>query len=127
MDDKLIMDNILTSTKSVCDLMMHGTIESSTTDVHSAFAEVLNDSLCMQNEIYKKMSQKGWYPSEQAEKQRSMLQSRSLLRTDKNGYQNLKRIGITLSSRSVFYLINFSLATQQYIDGRRERAPSVVP
>ncbi|MFR7855717.1 MAG: spore coat protein, partial [Acutalibacteraceae bacterium] len=47
MDDKLIMDNILTSTKSVCDLMMHGTIESSTTDVHSAFAEVLNDSLCM--------------------------------------------------------------------------------
>ena len=40
MDDKLIMDNILTSTKSVCDLMMHGTIESSTTDVHSAFAEV---------------------------------------------------------------------------------------
>ena len=70
MDDKLIMDNILTATKSVCDLMMHGTIESSTTDVHSAFAEVLNDSLCMQNEIYKKMSQKGWYPSEQAEKQK---------------------------------------------------------
>lgn len=70
MDDKLIMDNILTSTKSACDLMMHGAIESATPDVHNAFSQVLSDTLCMQNEIYNKMSQKGWYPTQQAEQQK---------------------------------------------------------
>ena len=55
MDDKLIMDNILSTTKGACDLMMHGAI---------------NDTLCMQNEIYKKMSQKGWYPMQQVEQQK---------------------------------------------------------
>ncbi len=70
MDDKLIMDNILTSVKSVCDLMLHGSIESATPDVHTAFTAGLNDTLCMQNEIYNKMSQKGWYPTENAEPQK---------------------------------------------------------
>ncbi len=70
MEDKLIMDNILTSTKGACDLFMHGTIESATPDVHSAFSQVLNDTLAMQNAIYNKMSEKGWYPSEQAPQQK---------------------------------------------------------
>ena len=30
MDDRLIMDNILTPTKGICNLMMHGAIESAT-------------------------------------------------------------------------------------------------
>lgn len=70
MDDKLIMDNILTSVKSVCDLMLHGSIESATPNVHTAFAQSLNDTLCMQNEIYNKMAQKGWYPAQSAEQQK---------------------------------------------------------
>lgn len=70
MEDKLIMDNILTATKSMCDLMMHGTVESSTPDVHTAFTQSLNDCLCMQNEIYTKMTEKGWYPMQQAEQQK---------------------------------------------------------
>ena len=69
MDDKCIMENILLTEKGVCDLYLHGSIESSTQNVHQAFGAALNDSLCMQDEIYKKMSQKGWYPSEQAEQQ----------------------------------------------------------
>ena len=69
MQDKVIMDNILTSVKGVCELMMHGTIESSTPNVNSTFKAALNDCLCMQNEIYAKMSQKGWYPSQQAPQQ----------------------------------------------------------
>lgn len=52
------------------DLMMHGAIESSTPDVHCAFTQAFNDTLCMQNEIYKKMSQKGWYPMQQVEQQK---------------------------------------------------------
>lgn len=70
MEDRVIMDNILSVTKGACDLMMHGTIESATTDVHSAFKSTLDDCLKMQNEIYSKMSAKGWYPSQQVEKEK---------------------------------------------------------
>lgn len=69
MEDKLIMDTILTSVKSECDLMMHAAIESSTANIHTAFTQVFNDTLCMQNEIYKKMEEKGWYPATQADTQ----------------------------------------------------------
>ena len=31
MDDKMIMENLLNTTKGVCDLYMHGAIESSCT------------------------------------------------------------------------------------------------
>ena len=70
MDDKCIMENILLTEKGVCDLFLHGTIESSTANVHQAFNTALNDSLCMQDELYKKMAQKGWCPTEQAEEQK---------------------------------------------------------
>ena len=46
---------------------MHGAIESSTANVHQAFNTALNDSLCMQDDVYKKMSGKGWYQMEQVE------------------------------------------------------------
>lgn len=69
MDDKCIMENILLTTKGVCDLYLHGAIESGTANVNSAFDKALQDSLCMQDEIYKKLSAKGWYPTEQAPQQ----------------------------------------------------------
>ena len=46
MDDKCIMENLLLTTKGVCDLYLHGTIESSTANVHQTFDCALNDSLC---------------------------------------------------------------------------------
>ena len=67
MDDKNLMEVILLIEKGVCDLYMHGTIESSTDNVHQAFNTALNDSLCMQDTLYDKMAAKGWYPVEQAE------------------------------------------------------------
>ena len=70
MDDKTIMDTILSNVKDCCDLMMHGSIESSTPNVHTTFQNGLNDSLTMQNQIYSKMSQKGWYPEQQVEQQK---------------------------------------------------------
>lgn len=70
MDDKCIMENLLNNAKGVCDLYLHGTIESPTMNVHQAFDTALNDSLCMQDDIYKKMSSKGWYTTEQAEQQK---------------------------------------------------------
>ncbi len=67
MDDKNLMENMLLLEKGVCDLYLHGTVESSTQDVHGAFRAALTESLCMQDTIYSKMSAKGWYPSEQVE------------------------------------------------------------
>lgn len=69
MDDKCIMENLLLTEKSLCDMYMHGTIESSTANIKQAFNKALNDSLCMQGDIYKTMSDKGWYPSQQAQEQ----------------------------------------------------------
>ncbi len=72
MDDKTIMATVLGNVKGMCDLMMHGTIESSTPNVHTAFKSALDEMLCAQNQIYTQMSAKGWYPSEQAEAQKIM-------------------------------------------------------
>lgn len=62
MEDKDIMEKELLIVKGVCDLYLHGTIESSTAEVHTAFKEALNDSLDIQNKIYNLMAEKGWYP-----------------------------------------------------------------
>ena len=45
MNDQSIMENLLLTTKGVCDLYMHGTIESSTPNVHRAFDAALSDNL----------------------------------------------------------------------------------
>ncbi len=67
MDDKNLMENILLLEKGICDLYMHGTIESPTDNVHNTFSSALNNALCMQDEIYDQMAAKGWYPTEQVE------------------------------------------------------------
>ena len=41
MNDEKIMENLLLTTKGACDLYLHGTIESSTQNVHAAFDDVL--------------------------------------------------------------------------------------
>lgn len=70
MDEKNLMENILLLEKGVCDLFMHGSIESATQNVHDAFNCALNDSLCLQENVYSQMAQKGWYPAEQVEQQK---------------------------------------------------------
>ena len=67
MTDRSLMENLLLLEKGACDLMMHGTIESSTSNVHQTFDSALSESLCMQDTIYDKMAAKGWYPSDQAQ------------------------------------------------------------
>ena len=67
MDDKKLDGRYPPFGKSVCDLYMHGTLESPTSNVHQAFSTALNDSLCMQDTLYDKMAAKGWYPTEQAD------------------------------------------------------------
>ena len=69
MDDKCIMENLLQTTKGACDLYLHGAIESGTPNINQMFDQALKDSLCMQDEIYKKMEANGWYPTQQVDQQ----------------------------------------------------------
>ena len=69
MNDKEIMEGILLTTKGVCDLYLHGSIESSTPNVHDAFNTALNDAICMQKDLYSTMQSRGWYPTQQAQSQ----------------------------------------------------------
>lgn len=67
MEDKDLMEKELLIIKGVCDLYLHGTIESSTSEVHCAFKDALNESLNIQNKIYNLMAEKGWYKTETVE------------------------------------------------------------
>ena len=67
MEDKDLIENELLVIKGVCDLYLHGTIESSTAEVHMAFKDALNESLNIQNKIYNLMKEKGWYKTDTAE------------------------------------------------------------
>ena len=67
MEDKDLMESELLVIKGVCDLYLHGTIESTTAEVHMAFKDALNESLDIQNKIYNLMKEKGWYQTDNEE------------------------------------------------------------
>ena len=69
MEDRELMEKELLIEKGVCDLYMHGAIESTTKEVHCAFKEALNTSLDIQNKLYNLMKEKGWYQTECADSQ----------------------------------------------------------
>ena len=70
MEDRDLMENELLVIKGVCDLYLHGALESTTAEVHCAFKEALNESLNIQNHIYNLMAEKGWYKTNTAEQQK---------------------------------------------------------
>ena len=70
MSDRDLMEGLLLSVKGAGDLYLHGTIESSTEKVRSAFDSSLSRSLQMQKQIYDKMSEKGWYAKTNAPQQK---------------------------------------------------------
>lgn len=79
MEDRDIMENELLVVKGVCDLYLHGSIESSTENVHATFKDALNVSLDIQNKIYNLMSEKGWYKTETVEQNKiDMVKQKSM-------------------------------------------------
>ena len=64
MEDRNLIEEQLLVIKGVSDLYVHGAVESSTAEVHSAFKDALNETLDIQNKIYNLMSEKGWYKAE---------------------------------------------------------------
>ncbi|MBQ7740494.1 MAG: spore coat protein [Eubacterium sp.] len=82
MQDKELLQDILMLEKGACDLYMHGTVEASTNNINSAFKNALNESLTMQDNIYKQMESKGWYQTEQAQQDKIDIL--------KNKFQNMQ-------------------------------------
>ena len=70
MNDQELMENMLQLEKGVCDLYLHGSIESSTPEVKQGFKTALNECLNRQGRIYSEMSAKGWYQTDCAEQQK---------------------------------------------------------
>ena len=66
-NDRNVMENLLLLEKGACDLYMHGAIEASDAQVFSSFESALRQSLQLQNQIYTKMKEKGWYAPEVAQ------------------------------------------------------------
>lgn len=69
MTDRDMMEGFLTAAKNACDMYMHGALEATTPQVRQTFSRALNESLVMQEEIYRAMSQQGWYATQQAQNQ----------------------------------------------------------
>lgn len=86
MDDRYTMENLLMTEKGVCDLYLHATVEAGSANVKQTFNKALNDALCMQGDIYAKMSEKGWYPAQQAQDQQ-MQQVRNKFSGGSSGMQ----------------------------------------
>ena len=69
-NDRNVMENLLLLEKGACDLYMHGAIEASDQNVFSSFSSALQQSLQLQNQIYSKMKEKGWYAPEMAQQEK---------------------------------------------------------
>lgn len=61
MDDKLMMENYLLVLKSTVEVFVHGTLESSNSDVREVIKSCLNDILTCQANTYDEMTKYGWY------------------------------------------------------------------
>lgn len=70
MNEQLIANNILIIVKEMNSLLLDGTIESTTVDIHSEFNNCLNDFLKLQNELFNVMQKQGWYQINNVETQK---------------------------------------------------------
>ncbi len=61
MNDKIIMENMLLLLKSTVEVYVHGSLESSNKPVHNALKSNLDEIIKMQDELYQKMTECGWY------------------------------------------------------------------
>ncbi len=61
MNDKLLMENMLLLLKSTTEVFVHGTLESSTKAVHNVLKNGLDETLKLQDDLYNKMTEYGWY------------------------------------------------------------------
>lgn len=61
MNDRLIMENYLLVLKSTVEVYVHGTLESSNSDVRELLKKNLNNTLSSQADTYDLMANNNWY------------------------------------------------------------------
>ena len=61
MNDQVLMDNYLLILKSTVEVYVHGTLESSNSDVRNLLKEGLDETMSNQAMVYDKMTNYGWY------------------------------------------------------------------
>ena len=61
MNDNLIMENYLLVLKSTIEVYVHGTLESSNSDVRKILKKGLDETLTNQADTYDEMTNYGWY------------------------------------------------------------------
>lgn len=61
MNDKLLMDNYLLILKSTVEVYVHGTLESSNSDIRNILKEGLDSTMNHQAKTYDEMTKYGWY------------------------------------------------------------------
>ena len=64
MEDKLIMTDLMNTSKSICVLMNNAAIESDNSAINEAYKEILDSCLTQQHQFYAIMKDMGWYPME---------------------------------------------------------------
>ena len=62
MEEKLIMGNVLTLTKGICEMLTHATIGSPNN--YDVFNKALDEYLELQHKVYAFMEKQGWYVTE---------------------------------------------------------------
>ncbi|MDE5539764.1 MAG: spore coat protein [Bacilli bacterium] len=67
MNDQLLMENMLLLLKSTVEVYVHGSLESSTKPVHNTLKNALDEIIKMQDELYNKMTECGWYQIQNVE------------------------------------------------------------
>ena len=63
MNDKLLMENYLLILKSTVEVYIHGTLESTNSDVRNTLKDNLIETLDCQNNTYQEIVKHGWYPT----------------------------------------------------------------
>ena len=61
MNDKLLMENYLLVLKSTVEVFVHGTLESSNSDIRNLLKEGLDNIMSSQADTYDEMTKYGWY------------------------------------------------------------------
>ena len=65
--NKMVMENYLLLLKSTVEVYVHGTLESSNSEVRNLLKENLNEILTSQACTYDKMTNYGWYNTNNVE------------------------------------------------------------
>lgn len=67
MTDQILMDNYLLILKSTVEVYVHGTLESSNQEIRELLNNNLNETLQSQASTYDKMTNYGWYNTNNVE------------------------------------------------------------